>query len=340
MPRKFLAILTMAVSALCAWGGEADSTAKVNYIPQIHGTFRGRFEASTEHGDYRFQVRNARLSVNGMISSFADYFLQADVCDRGTFKMLDAWARLHITPEIGIQAGQFRMPFGVDPFRGPHTYYFANRSFIGKQTDNVRAVGIKAIWNPASLPLTLEAGAFNPTTISDHNGWHNKLAYSAKLTYTISNVTLATGFKTIAPDSVRINLADLGVTWKSGRWIAEAEYMYKHYTRNRHKAAHAYNVFADYHLPLNSRIFNRLSFQARFDGLTAHSFGKRNDKGCLITDDPARNRLTLGATISHIRKKNLFVDIRANYENYFYHHGYEPSADNGDKAVIELVVRF
>ena len=34
-----------------------------DYIPKIHGTFRGKYELETEDGVSRFQVRNARMSV-------------------------------------------------------------------------------------------------------------------------------------------------------------------------------------------------------------------------------------------------------------------------------------
>lgn len=319
---------------------EADSSS-ISYIPQIHGALRGRFEATTDPGgDYRFQVRNARLNVSGKIAPWADYYMQADFCDRGKIKMLDVWARLWATPSIGFQAGQFRMPFGVDPFRGPANYLFANRSFVGKQMSNVRAVGFKAIWKPSALPFTLEAGAFNPGTIGDHTPWRNTLTYAAKLSARWRNVTFTTGFQSVRPDSVRANLFDAAVSWKSGGWLVEGEYMYKHYTRNRHKAAHAYDIYADYAMPLHTRIFNRLSFQARLDGLTAHSDATGSPDLPLATTDPARNRITLGTTISYLRGKNLRLDLRLNYENYFYHSDFCPTAENADKVVAEIVVSF
>lgn len=317
---------------------KADST--FSYIPNIHGIFRGRFEASTIESDYRFQVRNARLKLDGKIAPFADYFFQVDLCDRGSIKILDAWARIKPTKSFGFQAGQFRMPFGVDPFRSPGNYYFANRSFIGKQVCNYRAVGAKAMWQSEQLPLTVEAGAFNPATISDHTTWHNKLAYATKLTYRVGNVSLATGFQSVAPDRIRANSTDAAVTWNHDRWIIEGEYMYKHFTHDSHKATHAYNLFADYHMPIKAGFFNRLSFQGRFDGMTDCSSCIRNEEGCLITDYPSRNRITIGSTISYIRSKNINLNLRINYEKYFYHDNYTPSADNGDKAVVELVVNF
>ena len=344
LQRLFITIILFSLFGLeqIAATSKDSTTTKVNYIPEIHGVVRGRFEASTAQGDhYRFQVRNARLNISGKIASFADYYLQADFCDRGQIKMLDAWARLWATKEIGVQAGQFRMPFGVDPFRGPASYYFANRSFIGKQMCNYRAVGAKVSWNPSKLPITLEAGIFNPGTIGDHTPWRNTLTYSTKLTAKWDNLTFATGFQSIKPEYVRANVIDAAITWSANRWIVEGEYMYKHYVNNHHKPAHAYNIFANYTMPIRTKFFNQLSFQGRFDGLTDHSTAILDDStNQLTTNHPSRNRITIGSTISYVRSKKLHLDIRLNYENYFYHHGHTPAVENDDKITAEVVFSF
>lgn len=338
MLRKTILSIGLSILSFNAFGESADST--FTYRPNIHGTIRGRFEAATDRGDYRFQVRNARVSIDGKIAPFADYFIQTDFCDRGKIKILDVYARLWATKAIGFQAGQFRMPFGVDPFRGPHQYYFSNRSFIGREICNVRAVGFKAMWHPTNLPITIEAGAFNPNTISDHSTWHRKLAYAAKLTYQpTSSLALATGFQSLSPDSVRTNLVDAAVTWKNDRWIVEGEYMYEHYTRDAHKPCHGYNIFANYNMPVNAGFFNRLGFHGRFDGMTDHSTGSRSG-GELITNHPSRNRITAGATLSYIRSKNMFIELRADYEKYFYHSGAHIDPEFNDKFVAEVVLRF
>lgn len=329
------AILILAVPSVSA--AEKDS---ISYIPTIHGTLRPRLEMSTEDDVYRFQLRNARVSLTGMIAPQIDYFLQADFCDRGSVKFLDGWIRLKITNGLKFQAGQFRMPFGVDAFRAPNNYVFGNRSFMGKQMFNHRAVGAKLSYTLPSAPLSIEAGAFNPTTIQDHTPWNHTVACSAKATYKIQNVTLATGYASISPDSVRLNVADAAITWQSGRWIAEAEYIHMHYCNRDQKASHTYNAWVDYHMPIHAGVFNKLSFQGRFDGITAFSSGKRNKNKQLTINEKPRNRVTLGSTITYMHSKNLFLDIRANYEKYFYHSGVSPTAENGDKILLEMALRF
>lgn len=328
----------MLFMTFVAFGAEADTT-RVDRMPHFHGALRARYELATEHGDQRFQMRNARFTIDGRISQAIDYFVQTDLCDRGKIKILDAWGRLEPVAGWSIQGGQFRMPFGTDCFRGPANYLFSNRSFIGKNMNNTRGVGAKLAWHHRGV--SLEAGAFNPTSISDQERWIRTLAYAGKGTVALpGGVTLSAGAQTVSPDSVRINLTGASVGWRHDRLTLEGEYMNKHYTRSRHRAAHAWNIFADYGFPLRAGIFNRASAQARWDGMTAHSTGQRDGSGQIHTDDPARQRITLGGTLTYTYKA-LHCDLRVDYEKYFYHHNASaPNPDAADKVCAELVVRF
>lgn len=310
-----------------------------SYIPVIHATLRPRYEAEIGN-DYvgRFEMRNARLSAEGYVCPAVDYKLQADLCDRGKFKMLDAWVGLSVTRGFRIIAGQTLMPFSVDGIRSPHNYLFANKSYAGEVVGGTRGAGAKLCYE-AQFPLKIEAGVFNNATISDHDVWEKDPAFAAKARYTIGGVLVECGFKTAAPDSIRINFMNGVISWKSDRWQIEGEYIYKHYTNHSFKPVHAYSGFASYGMPVDAGLFNLLSFQGRWDGLTDHSIGNRDKDGRLYLTDEARNRLTVGSTISHI-EANVKVDVRLNYEKMFYHHGYEIPQGDGDKIVIELSLRF
>ena len=337
-------LLGVLMLPLCGAAEEKSENRLKEYLPEIHGTLRTRVESEFGHDlptAYRFQVRNARLSVGGKVGPAFNYFFNTDLYDRGKIKILDAWGRLNIPGGLSLRMGQFRMPFGVDPFRGPNSYIFANRSFIGRQICNVRAVGAEVGYALPAAPLVLTAGVFNPTPIGDHIVWNTSAAFAVKATYALGRTKLATGFQSIRPDGIRANLVDAALTWNPGsRWTLEAEYMYKHYVCGAHKPAHGWLVWADYKMPVKAWVFDRLSFQGRYDGMTDHSSAVRDASGLLVTDDYARNRITLGATISYIRSKHLFADIRVNYEKYFYHSATPVAQGGGDKALLELVIRF
>lgn len=312
---------------------------EVDYKPEIHGTLRAKYELEPEYMENRFQVRNARLEVVGKIAPMIDYKFNADFCDRGKFKMLDAYGRIDLGKGIKVQAGQMRIPFSVDATRAPHVRYFANRSFIAKQVGNVRGVGAKLTYAFSTLPINVEAGVFNSGGTSDHQVWGKSMDYAGKINYKMKNVKIEAGVESIVPDSIRINLLDCSLSWSTSKWLIEGEYIYKHYTNNTFDACHAYNIMANYAMPIKLGVFNQLTFQGRFDGMTKHSDGERNEFGVLEQTDAARNRITVGTTFSYILP-HVKTDIRLNYENYFYHKGETVSSGDRDKLVVEFVVRF
>ena len=65
-----------------------------DYLPEIHGTIRGKYEYQTTMGAGRFEVRNARVSVTGNVLPIVAYKAEIDLSDEGSIKMLDAYARL------------------------------------------------------------------------------------------------------------------------------------------------------------------------------------------------------------------------------------------------------
>lgn len=337
--KKAFLIFVIAFSILASARGADDVASVPEYMPRIRGAVRARWENDFDIEKSRFQLRNARIVLDGNIAPVIDYYFQVDICDRGTMKFLDGWARMEVCRGLKIQAGQFRVPFGVDPFRGPGTYVFSNRSFIGKTFCNIRAVGGKVSYAFPRVPLTLEGGIFNPSSIADHTGWHSSYAYAGRVIYRPGNFRFEGGCLSIRPDGVRANLLDVAAGWFSDRWDLGAEYMYKHYTHSAHRPSHAYVVWSDWKMPVKFGVFNRLSLQGRVDGMTDHCNGLRDDTGRLTTTHPTRHRLTFGATLSYIHGRRG-LDIRADYEKYFYRSGIITPEGGGDKLVVELILRF
>lgn len=328
--------------------GSADTVVTVShdspqndfsYIPELHGVMRTRWEMATESGESRFQVRNARLSLKGRVAPIISYYLQTDFCDAGKIKILDAWSRIDVSRHVFVQAGQYRMPFGTDSFRGPASYFFNNRSFIGRYVCNIRGVGLKGRYSFSHIPLWLEGAVFNPSSISDHSKWNKRYAYAAKASWEPGDFRVETGFMSLRPENVRINLTGASLAWSAAGWTLEGEYMYKHYTNDAARPVHAFNLFADYGIGLRNCLFDRLSFQGRFDSMTAHSDGKNNDQGLLEAQLPSRSRITAGATLSY-RYKIVKADVRLDYEKYFYGGRTRPDSEAGDRVSLELIISF
>jgi len=350
MTGRFLLGMALTVSALSATAGEGDVSVEtfvsnkdnevkkektLSLMPNFHGAVRPRWEMDTESGESRFMVRWARFTVDGNVAPRIGYFVQVDFCDKGVFKINDAYVKLGISKDLTLQAGQFRMPFGTEPFKAPQNYVFANRSFMGKLMCNFRKVGAKLTYKmPVKVPLTLEAGVFNAEGISNHDTWSKSYAGSGRATVGLGDFSICGGVMGIKPDRTRIMLYDLGVNWNHGNWRGAAEYMIEHYNGTDRHNSDSWCVWGDYGRNVKMGMFNRWSVQARYDGMNKHWDGVEGH-----VDDQGRHRITAGATITY-RYKNVYCDLMLDYEKYFYFHDYTAPSGQGDKVVAEIAVRF
>lgn len=312
-----------------------------DYLPEVHGTIRTKFEYQTEMAASRFEVRNARISITGNVLPIVAYKAEVDLSDEGQIKMLDAYARLFPVKHLTVTAGQMRVPFTIDAHRSPHQQYFANRSFIAKQVGNVRDVGVTLGYKLGTeIPVTLEGGIFNGSGLTNQKEWHKEVNYSAKAQFLFARkLNLALSIQSIQPQSVRVNSYDVGAYYESGRFHIEGEYLYKTFSDNAYQDVHAVNSFINYDLPLR-KVFSKMSFLARYDMMTSQSDGKTIDKetGALVTTDYKRHRVTGGVTFS--LSKAFRTDLRLNFEKYFYAKNSIAKESEQDKIVLELMVRF
>ena len=324
-----------------------DDGDKVDLKPKVHGTIRGKYEYQTEEGEGRFQVRNARVSLDGDITKVVSYKVEIDLSDEGQIKMLDTYVRLKPVRSLDFTIGQMRAPFTIDAHRSPHLQYFANRSFIAKQVGNVRDVGASLGYSfNVGFPIKLEAGMFNGSGLTNQKDfWTNNINFSAKAQLFFPrgfNLTLST--QKIKPDNVSVMMYDAGAYYHAHGWHVETEYLYKHYADDAFKAVHAVDAFVSYDIPLRKCFFKKISPLIRYDYMSDHSDGMRyldgeeNTAGALVVTDYQRSRVTGGLTFSLALP--FVSDIRLNYEKYFYRDGAIAKPSERDKIVIEFMTRF
>lgn len=325
----------------------AQEEDKVDLTPKVHGTIRGKYEYQTEEGDGRFQVRNARVSLEGKVAKAVEYKAEIDLSDEGQIKMLDAYTKIKPVRGFDFTIGQMRVPFTIDAHRSPHQQYFANRSFIAKQVGNVRDVGATLGYSfNVGIPIILQAGMFNGSGLTNQKDfWTNNINFSAKAQFFIPrgfNITLST--QKIRPDHISVMMYDAGAYYHAHGWHIEAEYLFKHYEDNAFKTVHAFDAFVNYDIPLRKCFFTKISPLLRYDYMSDHSDGMRyldgeeNTEGSLMINDYQRSRITGGLTFSIA--KPFISDIRLNYEKYFYRSGAVAKPSERDKIVIEVMTRF
>ena len=325
----------------------AGSDDTVDHTPHIHGTLRSKYEYQTSEGERRFEVRNARVSVDGSVTPMISYKAEIDLCDEGSIKMLDAYTRLRPVAPLAFTVGQMRVPFTIDAHRSPHQQYFANRSFIAKQVGNVRDVGAAVAYNiNAGFPIVLEAGLFNGSGLTGQKDfWTKSVNFSAKAQLFLPhgfNITLST--QKIRPDGIGIMMYDGGAYWHAHGWHVEGEYLYKHYSHNAFHDVHAVDAFVSRDISTGGKTLRFVTPLVRYDYMSDHSDGKRyldgkeSAEGRLVVNDYRRSRLTGGLTLSFA--KPFISDIRINYEKYFYRSGAVAKPSERDKVVLEVMTRF
>ena len=123
--RRTLAAAVFTALSIATAG--AQLTIPKEYLPKVHGTIRSKYELQTTTGMQRFQVRNARVSLDGKVLPVIAYKAEIDLSDEGSIKMLDAYARFVPNDTWNLTMGQMRVPFTIDAHRSPHQQYFANR---------------------------------------------------------------------------------------------------------------------------------------------------------------------------------------------------------------------
>ena len=154
-------ILTLLLGAFALGLNAQSDSARLSWLPDISGTVRAKAEYQINEQATRFQVRNARVALDGRIIKGIEYRAEIDFSDEGRMRMLDAYVGLRPLKGFRIRLGQMRVPYSIDAHRSPHLQYFANRSFIDNAVGDVRYLGLALIYSFCKLPLKLEGGLFN-----------------------------------------------------------------------------------------------------------------------------------------------------------------------------------
>lgn len=328
----------------------------------LTGTVRAKFEYQPTEGNARFDVRTARFGVGGNIYSHFLYKMEIDLSDEGRMRMVDAYVGAKIWKGLGFSIGYMRVPFSIDAHRSPHLQLFANRSFIAKQTGNVRDVGATLGWKfGTKIPVNVQLGMFNGSGLAEglQSYWTDTFNYSAKvqagfvpgLNFVASWMTTLPRQTVSGAEDVQIHLYDIGITYQTGRWIVEGEYLRKEYG-GAFDGVNAVDAFVGYGLPIHNSAFRKISFLGRYDYLDDHSNGiavaganpgaipgAPGNLPALAVNDPGRHRATAGVTFS--LGLPFEADIRLNYEKYFYTSpDAVPGASDHDKIVVELMAHF
>ncbi|MCQ2220526.1 MAG: OprO/OprP family phosphate-selective porin [Prevotella sp.] len=334
-----------------------EQSEKQKSIPQVHGILRGKYEYEHDLEASRFEVRNARLSVDGNLPLRSSYKLEVDLCDESQIKMKDAWVRINPWKNFRATVGQQRMPFSIDAHRNPSAQYFANRSFIAKQVGDMRDVGFQLGYSPLTnfskggmMEMHFDAGIFNGSNLDNQKtAWFQSISYSARAQFIYTSprgektgIIPSIQHQQIADRQASYTSVDFGAYYEASGFHFEAEYLRKFYAHEAFDDCNAIDAMAIYKMPMKKGYFNAMSYLLRYDYMDNHSDGKKGfmeGTTRLQQSDAKRHRLTGGLTF-HVANKQFPTDIRLNYEKYWYPTNGKPKESEQDKLVAELMIRF
>lgn len=310
------------------------------FTPHIEGTIRAKYEYNTSLNEQRFQVRNARFSVNGNFSKMVSYKAEIDLSDEGETKMLDAYLRFQPQEWFRFTIGQQKIPFSTDNLRSPHQLFFANRSFIGKQLTGLRDVGATLVLsNRKFIPVELTAGLYNGTGLYDQQIWRKTEDLSYALRTVISPfdfLSISLNYNSVHPYDIRMNMYNVGGAIDFRGLHIESELYYKTYQYSSFKPTVGFFVMGAYDLKTDKlKYLKKITPVLRYDNMSNNNRGEKSANGTYLIDDYVRSRVTGGITFS--LSKPFLNDIRLNYERYSFP---RVLANTQNKLVLEFVVRF
>lgn len=119
---KFAKILliTMLLSATAAQAAEntGKQESKTDLVPRVTGMVNLRYVYDEQNKNHHgFEVRRIRLGAMGNLHKNVDYKMQAEYIDH--VRLLDAYVRWKIMPELNVQAGQFKVQYSMEGLDGP-----------------------------------------------------------------------------------------------------------------------------------------------------------------------------------------------------------------------------
>ncbi len=91
----------LIITALSVFALSAVAQDKNPFIPEIHGTIRAKYESEPQIDKGRFEIRNARLSVEGKVIPIVRYKAEIDPSDEQRRSLLTLNTLLY-SPFIAI----------------------------------------------------------------------------------------------------------------------------------------------------------------------------------------------------------------------------------------------
>ncbi len=328
-------IVLFSIFNFCLAAQPKDSTDTFTF--KVDGAMKNKFEIASKTGKGRFSVRNSRIGVSGLFTSYSSYRGQLELSDNGNFKVLDLSASIIPIEGLKITLGQTGIPLFNSYVVSPSSMMFANRTFLAKYYISTRDIGLHIDYDfkAGIIPISAEFGLYNGHTINDPV-WRDKLSYGARIELGTMEGLRSTFKFYNYPNSADKHYLFYGADLRYGtkRMKIETEIMKCDNKIVPEDQMLSYYVQGAYAFPLKENwVFKHIIPAVRWDAIDKSI----NEKGFDV------NRLSLGLGFG-LTKKYFSSILRFDYEWYQVNNTLDildkyPEMDS-NKFTVELVLSF
>jgi hypothetical protein len=333
----------MLLCAPYAEGQNDSAVTQIIYTPHISGLIKTKWEYCFDDNTGRFDVRNARLKIGGILNRIVDYGMQMDYSAHGKFSFLDGYLRLKPCSNLTLWIGQFIVRFSENYVISQYQNVFSNRSFVAKFINpDARDIGMQLDYRITNLPLTVHLGLYNGSGINNPQ-WQKSPFALIRLVYgTMDGFRVGVkyhGGKTALDDRIANYGFDLRYSGES--YTLETEYVVKDSVYTDVYLSSGY-IQGTYILPVKGNLARYLTPTVRVDGMGYGVF----DNGFDVC------RATAGFNIG-LAVNRMDAEIRFNYEYFMkenesglkenpYYDAYFERTDKAlfNKFTLEFLIKF
>lgn len=313
-----------------------DAEKRAYYKPRFSATLLNRYEYNPKVNEHHFQIRHARVGVNGDLHPMFAYHALVDLAYGGKFSVVCLLAHFKPVKGVTITIGYDKLPFSTENLLSPYKYYFSDKSFLTQYVTGWSDVGatISYKWDKV-IPFRITAGVFNSQGFSSQMEWQKTFNYVVRSEFNLFknfNLTLDYGAIAAATDTLHSHNIDAGFTYDFFNFHLEAEYIYRRHYNKAYQPTQALQTFLFYDINIPNKYLKKVSLGARYDVISSCEPIEGIDLG----KSTLRQRVTGGVTLTFIESPFRGA-IRFNYEKFFFSEGLE---NRHDRFIVELITHL
>lgn len=238
----------------------------ISILPKISGLINLRYQYSTEAANYStgkngFDVRRAYLDFKGNATKELSYRLQLDFAVSP--KILDAYVEWKPVKYIGLQAGQFKIPYTLENPYSPKNLETADNSqvitkLISDYNNCGRDIGVAlngSFFQKEGFSLIeYKVGLLNGNNINSTDNNTTKDVFATLLVNPLKSLTLGASLNKgqYGAEATKYdrNRTSFGAKYDDGKLLVRAEYVEGEIgtTQANLKNANGYNITAAYYV--------------------------------------------------------------------------------------------